>query len=287
MPSARKDIASEIRGQAMRESLLGREEEVDLAVAWRDRQCQVSRDRLIRSHQKLIIGMARRFERLGVPFEDLFDEGILALIVAANKFDPDSGNRFATYAQWWVLTYLQEYVQNNTTPVRLGRTRVEKAVFRAITRSRRRLGNALDNDARETIATEFGVSFEFVCRIEAATSSRIVSLNQRISTDEDSAEFIDILQDESEGPQKVMERDLERAQERVIGEILEQLDDREARVIKERFLAESPKTLRELASDLGISAERVRQVEREALERMRRLIERSGHKSIDLIGAPA
>jgi RNA polymerase sigma-32 factor len=282
-----KDIAVEIRSQAMKEDLLGREEEVALARAWRERGDKDARDRLIRSHQKLVIGMARRFERLGVPIADLFNEGIIALIIAANKFDPESGNRFATYAQWWVLTYLQEFVQQNTTPVRLGRTRTEKAVFRAIGKARKGSGPALDAEAREKIAKDFNISIDTVYRIEAATMVKGLSLNQPVSPDESNIEYIDIIPDENEGVEKIIERDLVRARAEVISRILEQLDEREARVINERFLADDPKTLRELASDLGISAERVRQIERETLHRMRRLIERAGLTADDLIGATA
>ena len=283
---AKTDVNTEIRTRHLEGALLEREEELNLARAWRYQGDKAARDRLINAHQKLVMGMARKFERFNVPLADLFNEGMIALMVACQKYDPESGNRFATYAQWWVLTYLQEFVQRDTCPVRLGKTRIEKAVFRALARARRKYGPNLDDNVKEQIAKAFDITFEDVVNIEAATGIRTLSLNQSVSSEEEGGvEFIDTLADETQTPDTIIKGTLERTQLRIIKDILDQLDARETAVITHRFLSETPKTLRELAAELDISAERVRQIERETLLRMRRLIERAGLRADDLIGA--
>ena len=282
---AKTDVSTEIRTRNLDGALLERDEELALARAWRYEEDKDARDKLINAHQKLVMGMARKFERFNVPLADLFNEGMIALMIASQKYDPESGNRFATYAQWWVLTYLQEFVQRDTCPVRLGKTRIEKAVFRVLAQARRKYGPHLDNDVKEQIAKAFNITLDDVINIEAATGIRTLSLNQSVSNDEEGGvEFIDTLADTTQTPDTIIKGTLEKAQLRIIGEVLEQLDARETAVITQRFLSEDPKTLRELAVELDISAERVRQIERETLSRMRRLIERAGLKADDLIG---
>jgi RNA polymerase sigma-32 factor len=272
-----------MRNAAMEAPLLDRETEVSLARAWRDRNCVKSRDRLVCAHQKLVMGMARKFERLGVSFIDLYNEGVVALLVACDKYDPDTGNRFATYAQWWVLTHMQEYVQRETSPVRVGKTRKEKAVFRAIQRARRKHGPALSPEHRERIAQAFGVTPDEVQSIEAATGLRALSLNQAMGDDENGAEFIENLVDETQTPERMLALPMDAAQRRVVEGALSELDERERTVIRERFLMGGQRTLRELAQRLDISAERVRQVEREALARLRRILDQRGLCAEDLL----
>lgn len=276
---------AELRAQAMETGLLERDEEMSLARAWRDHGDRAARDRLVLAHQKLVVGMARRFERHNVPFDDLFSEGVVALMVAADKFDPDTGNRFATYAQWWVLTYLQEYVQRDICPVRIGRTRREKTIVRELARERRRQSLGIDDEARARIAGSAGVPVQDVHLVEAALASRALSLNHAMGEGE-ASEFIDQLADDSEGEVKMIGLHLEGAQARVVAELLEQLDDERQRyVIRERHLSDTPRTLRELAADLKLSSERVRQIEAEALQRLRRMLRRNGYRARDLIGA--
>jgi RNA polymerase sigma-32 factor len=272
-----------MRNAAMEAPLLDRETEAALARAWREKGCVRSRDRLVCAHQKLVMGMARKFERLGVSFIDLYNEGILALLVASDKYDPDTGNRFATYAQWWVLTHMQEYVQRETSPVRVGKTRKEKAVFRAIQRARRRYGPSLSAEHRERIAKAFGVSPDDVQSIETATGLRALSLNQAMGGEEDGAEFIENLVDETQAPERMLALPMDAAQRRIVEGALGELDERERTVIRERFLGEGQRTLRELAQRLDISAERVRQVEREALARLRRILDQRGFCAEDLL----
>ena len=272
-----------MRNAAMEAPILDRETEAALARAWRDKRCVRSRDRLVCAHQKLVMGMARKFERLGVSFIDLYNEGVLALLVACDKYDPDTGNRFATYSQWWVLTHMQEYVQREMSPVRVGKTRKEKALFRAIQRARRRHGPVLLPEHRERIAKAFGVTPDEVQSIEAATGLRALSLNQVMGGDEDGAEFIENLVDETQAPERMLALPMDATQRRVVEGALEELDERERTVIRERFLMKSQKTLRELAQRLDISAERVRQVEREALARLRRILDQRGLCAEDLL----
>lgn len=279
-----RDIESIIRGQAMDASMLDREEEIALVNAWHQDRDEESRDKLIEAHQKLVMGMARKFERFNVPFSDLFNEGMIGLMVACEKFVPEKGNRFATYAQWWVLTYLQEAVQRDTCPVRIGKTRKEKAVFRALVRARKRYGQDLSQEVREKIAGAFEIDLAEVDTIDAATGIKSLSLNQSVGGEEEGMEFIDIIADETQGAEAMLKSTLEDKQKHLLGEVLMLLDERERLVIKARFLDDGNKTLRDLAEELNISAERVRQIEREGLHSLRRFINRQGYNSDDLVG---
>lgn len=284
MNTAIRDISSSIRSRAMESQLLDRDHELRLARAWRNNGDRAARDELISAHQKLVMGMARKFERFNVPLADLFNQGMIALMVACEKYDPETGNRFATYAQWWVLTFLQEYVQSETCPVRIGKTRTEKAVFRALARARRRFGPVVSYEVKEKIAKEFKITVDDVSKIEAATGLRSLSLNQPVASGEDATEFIDTLVDEANGPDAMMTSTLDQTQQRVIRQIMEELEPREWTIIRDRFLSDKQKTLRALADELGISAERVRQIERESLRRMRQILENSGLTAEDIIG---
>jgi RNA polymerase sigma-32 factor len=282
----RRSPQAAIRAQAMHTELLTREEEVRLARAWIGSADRKARDTLVLAHQKLVLGMVRKFERHGIPFDDLFDEGVFALMIAVDKFDPETGNRFATYAQWWVLTYLQEFVQREICPVRIGRTRREKTIVRELAKARRKHGSVIDETVRGTIAANVGVGIHDVHLIEAALASRSLSLNHTVGGEgEGHLEFVDQLADEDEGEEKVLKGHLDAAQIRVIDEILLQLDDRGRFIIKERHLSETPRTLRELADELQLSSERVRQIELESIQRLKRALLRAGYKARDLIGA--
>ena len=124
--------------QAMKAELLDAETEQHLARAWRDRRDEAALHRLITAYMRLAIGMAARFRRYGAPMNDLIQEGSLGLMKAADKFDPDRGVRFSTYAVWWIKASIQDYVMRNWSMVRTGSTSSQKSLFFNLRRLRAR-----------------------------------------------------------------------------------------------------------------------------------------------------
>lgn len=282
-PQEIRELGSLMRTRAMQEDVLDRQTEIDLAKRWRLTNDRTARDRLVSSHQKLVVGMIRRLQRPGGPsFEDLYNQGVIGLIVAAEKFDPEAETRFATYAQWQVLAAMQELLFMSRTQVRIGKK--EKKIMRALAHARFQNGGQVAQIHRERIAQVMGVTITEVEGIEAATATGTLSLHQPISGGEDEgAVFMDTLVDESQGPEAMMRMPLEEKRNRVVGEIMKDLEDRERTVIQERFLGDTPCTLRTLAERMNISAERVRQIEREALSKLRRALSNRGFNPDDIL----
>lgn len=281
-----QDIGSLQRRQAMKEDILDRDMEENLTKRWAENRDHEARDILINAHQKLVMSMARKFQRVdtGPLFEDLYNEGMVGLMIAAEKFTPALGNRFATFAQWWVLTQMQEYSRANTTAVRIGKTRKEKSVYRAITQARRRFGENLGPEHRECIAKAYDMKISEVESLEAATGKRALSLDQGVSNgEEESMRFVDTIIDEHNTPELMINASMNVKVRQIMEESIDSLDDRFQAVVRERFLSDSSCTLRDLAVKMNISAERVRQIEREALSILRRKMVEKGLTAQDLL----
>lgn len=287
LDSSTKDIESIVRNLINSTEMLSAEEERRLILAWHRDNDFAAREKLIVSHLKCVWGIARHFRRNNVSVADLIHEGVVGLITACEKFDPTMSNRFSTYAQWWVMTTLQEYMDRCIAPVKVGKTRVEKAAFSLLRKARRRFGPNLSAATRKAIAEELGIPYEQLIRIESTsmTDLRSFSLNQPVGEDGEGVEFIDTLVDEGAGPEEMIERSLERARRLHIDNAINRLSDRQKMVIVKRYFTEPPVTLKELADELEISPERVRQIQIEAIWEMRRILEGGGVSSDDLFGA--
>ena len=190
--------------QAMQAELLDAETELELAYAWRDRRDEQALHRLITAYMRLAISMAAKFKRYGAPMNDLIQEAGLGLMKAADKFDPDRGVRFSTYAVWWIRASVQDYVMRNWSMVRTGSTSSQKSLFFNMRRVQARLereaassGEHLDRDQlHQLIATEIGVPLHDVEMMGGRLAGSDYSLNAPQSTDEDGREWIDALEDD-------------------------------------------------------------------------------------------
>lgn len=262
-----------MRASAMKAPLLSREEEYELACAWRDRKDPDAFKRLVTAHQKLVVGVAARFKRYSFPLGDLVNEGNMGLMEAVNRFDPEMGNRLSTYAQLWVLTFMQNYVQNNLSPVRIGRSRSERLGIRRIMRG----------DGDDEATSDGKVTLDTVQRLRGAMATRCVSLNATYSEDGEGEEFISGLADENETPERIFDECMNKTRHSVLREVLKKLDERELIILKERYMTGERRTLKEVSARLEISPERVRQIERGALKKMRKWIASAGYRAPDLI----
>jgi RNA polymerase sigma-32 factor len=268
--------------QAMKAELLDAETELKLAYAWRDQRDEEALHRLINAYMRLAISMAAKFKRYGAPMNDLIQEAGLGLMKAADKFDPDRGVRFSTYAVWWIKASIQDYVMRNWSMVRTGSTSSQKSLFFNMRRVQARLereaqaaGESLDrHQLRHMIAHEVGVPLHDVEMMEGRLSGSDFSLNATQSADEDGREWIEALEDDGAQAQEIVEDAYDREQLRGwLVEALGALNERERFIVRERKLREEGRTLESLGTELGLSKERIRQLEAAAFAKMRKSLE--------------
>jgi RNA polymerase sigma-32 factor len=268
--------------RAMRAELLDAETELQLAYAWRDHRDEEALHRLVTAYMRLAISMAAKFKRYGAPMNDLIQEAGLGLMKAADKFDPDRGVRFSTYAVWWIKASIQDYVMRNWSMVRTGSTSSQKSLFFNMRRVQARLereamaaGETLDkHQLRQMIATEVGVPLHDVEMMEGRLSGSDYSLNATQSVEDEGREWIDALEDDSEQAAETVAdaHDTEQLREWLIA-AMQALNERERFIVRERKLREEPRTLESLGNELGLSKERVRQLEAAAFTKMRKTLE--------------
>ena len=268
--------------QAMKAELLDAETELRLAYAWRDQRDEQALHRLITAYMRLAISMAAKFRRYGAPMNDLIQEASLGLMKAADKFDPDRGVRFSTYAVWWIKASIQDYVMRNWSMVRTGSTSSQKALFFNLRRVQAKLereaaqrGESLDTaQLRQMVAAEVGVSVADVEMMEGRLSGSDFSLNATQSSDEDGREWIDALEDDGPQSAELVEAEHDRDQVRQwLVRAMQALNARERFIVTERKLRDEPRTLESLGEELGLSKERVRQLEAAAFAKMKRSLE--------------
>jgi len=268
--------------RAMKAELLDAETELKLAYAWRDQRDEAALHRLITAYMRLAISMASKFRRYGAPMNDLIQEAGLGLMKAADKFDPDRGVRFSTYAVWWIKASIQDYVMRNWSMVRTGSTSSQKSLFFNMRRVQAKLereaskqGETLDrHQLHQMIATEVGVPLRDVEMMEGRLSGSDFSLNAVQSADEEGREWIDTLEDDSAQSAELVEHFHDTAQLREwLVTAMQGLKPRERLIVRERKLRDDPRTLESLGQELGLSKERVRQLEAAAFQKMRKSLE--------------
>ena len=268
--------------RAMQAELLDAETELALAYAWRDERDEAALHRLVTAYMRLAISMASKFRRYGAPMSDLIQEAGLGLMKAADKFDPDRGVRFSTYAVWWIKASIQDYVMRNWSMVRTGSTSSQKSLFFNMRRIQAQLEREAQSDGVEMsrpelqakIAKEVGVPLRDVEMMEGRLAGSDFSLNAVQSADEDGREWIDALEDEDQQAAELVADDLDRQQLREwLLAALKGLNERERFIVRERKLRPEPRTLESLGNELGLSKERVRQLEAGAFVKMRKRLE--------------
>jgi RNA polymerase sigma-32 factor len=259
---------------AMRAPYLERDEEFDLARRWRDRRDQAALNRLTAAHMRLVIAIAARFRNFGLPLNDLIQEGHIGLLEAAARFEPEREVRFSTYATWWIRAAMQDYVLRNWSIVRGGTSSSQKALFFNLRKLRARLnrkaGELEPHDIHREIAALMGVSTDSVAMMDSRLSGPDMSLNAPLRTTDGTDDRQDFLVDTEPLPDETVgeSMDAERRAE-WLRKAMSVLSERELRIVRERRLREDSATLESLGASLGISKERVRQIEGRALEKLR------------------
>jgi RNA polymerase sigma-32 factor len=273
--------------RSMRAPMLTRDREYELAVAWRERGDQTALHELVSSYTRLVISTASRFRNYGLPIGDLVQEGNVGLMQAAARFEPERGVRFSTYAAWWIRSQMQDFILRNWSIVRTGTTAAQKALFFNLRRLKARLGEPSDGEDRrrtaDRIAGALRVSVAEVEEMEGRLSAPDQSLNATVGLEGDE-EWQDFLSDERPNPEDVAAGTLDtHVVLQLLAEALAELSPRERSVIKGRRLTDDGSTLEELGRELGVSKERVRQIEQRALTKLRHSITRRVREPTDLL----
>lgn len=260
---------------AMKAPYLTREEEMKLAKRWKNRRDQEALNTITTAHMRLVIAMAAKFRNFGLPMGDLIQEGHVGLLEAAARFEPERDVRFSTYASWWIRASIQDYILRNWSIVRGGTSSAQKALFFNMRRLRARLAQSqqpLSNaDIYREISLAIGVSERDVAIMDSRLSAPDTSLNAPLPSDGDAAaDRQDFLVSDAPLPDEVAFEviDIER-RAGWLKQALRVLNDRELRIIRERRLTDEGATLEALGATLGISKERVRQIENRALEKLK------------------
>lgn len=259
---------------ASRAPYLERGEELELAIRWKEKRDQQALDRIAMAHMRLAIAMAVKFRRYGLPMGDLIQEGHVGLLEAAARFDPDREVRFSTYATWWIRASMQDYVLRNWSIVRGGTSSAQKSLFFNLRRMRARLAQGSEplgaSSAYKKISVALGVSEADVAMMDMRLSVPDTSLNAPLNDENDSGERMDLLVSDAPLPdEQVCEAiDVER-RSGWLRDALSVLNEREMHIIAKRRLSETGATLEELGTLLGISKERVRQIETRAMEKLK------------------
>jgi RNA polymerase sigma-32 factor len=257
---------------------LGREEEMELAIRWKTCDDEVALHRLAQAHMRLVIAIAARFRHYGLPMADLIQEGHVGLLEAASRFEPEREVRFSTYATWWIRASVQDYILRNWSIVRGGTSSAQKALFFNLRRLRAQLSQTLGSGVgaaaiHQHIAQRVGVAVADVAVMDARISGSDVSLNAPAFEGDDggSAEKMAQLVDTAPRPDTVVEEAIDRDRRaRWLSEAMQVLTARERSILAARRLNDEAATLECLGAELGISKERVRQIESRALEKLRK-----------------
>ena len=260
---------------AMKAPYLTREEELELAIRWRDERDPKALETLSLAHMRLVIAVASRFRSYGLPLGDLIQEGQVGLLEAAARFEPERELRFSTYATWWIRASVQNYILRNWSIVRGGTSSAQKSLFFNLRRLRAKLsGNQssmTDSELHRKIADAIGVRQSDVAVMNARLSGPDTSLNAPVNeSDGVGTDRQDFLVSDAPLPDEIVSRNIDdERRRRWLKSAMRVLSARELRIVHERRLSEEGATLESLGNKLGISKERVRQIESRALQKLK------------------
>jgi RNA polymerase sigma-32 factor len=255
--------------------MLTKDEEYMLAKRWREHEDSQAAHRLVTSHLRLVAKIAMGYRGYGLPIGEVISEGNVGLMQAVKKFEPEKGFRLATYAMWWIRASIQEYILRSWSLVKMGTTAAQKKLFFNLRKAKSEISAIEDGDLRpeqvEHIATKLGVTHDDVVSMNRRLAGPDSSLNSPLRSDSES-EWQDWLVDDKAEDQETVVADTEEFTQRMglLQDAMQGLTDRERHILTERRLKDDPTTLEDLASEYGVSRERVRQIEVRAFEKLQK-----------------
>ena len=251
--------------------MLTSEQEVELGRRLRDQSDLTAASSLVLSHLRLVVSVARNYLGYGLPQADLVQEGNIGLMKAVKRFDPERGVRLASFAIHWIKAEIHEYILRNWRMVKIATTKAQRKLFFNL-RSMKKSSAALTPTEIQQVAQALNVKESDVIEMEQRLQGGDVALEPSPDDGDDVVGPIAYLTDSSEGPAETFERaQTQSLKSAGLGRALESLDERSRRIIKARWLADKePLTLHELAAEFGVSAERIRQIEAKAMQKMKK-----------------
>ena len=272
---------------SMKEPMLSREEEKNLAELWVSNGNKKAMHIIIKSYSKLVIAFSMKFKNYGLPVNDLVQEGHIGLMQAIGKFEPSRDIRFSTYASWWIRSAIQDYVLKNWSIVRTGTTASQKSLFFSLRRLKLELSNYSKSEAEITqkVANKLNIKIKEVENMQNRFLSEDKSLNAKVS-DDYSQEFGNFIEDESSLSELDLVEKIDLARKRSwFKKAMQELGMRESQIISLRHLSDDPLTLEKLGEIFKISKERVRQIEGRAIKKLKSLVKKLSNKDVRLISS--
>ena len=254
--------------------LLEPQQEYTLAKRWREHDDREAARQLITSHLRLVAKLAMRNRRYGLPMSEIISEGNVGLMQALKRFEPERGFRFATYAMWWIKASIQEYIMRSWSLVKISATANQRKLFFNLRRAKSRISSLDGGDLRsgqvKQIAKQLGASERDVIDMDRRLSGD-ASLN--VPLREGDGEWQDLLADDADDQEhKLVESEEASKRHDALAASLGVLNPRERRIFEARRLTDNPITLADLSSELGVSRERVRQIESRAFEKIQHAV---------------
>lgn len=256
--------------QINRFELLSRDEETLLARRYRQEGDLAAAHRLTCANLRFVVKVALEYRGYGLRLLDLIQEGNIGLMLAVKKFDPERGIRLISYAVWWIRAYMQNFIVRSWSLVKIGTTQAQKKLFFKLNQARNSLRHLSGAEATEQLAEQLEVRDQEIEEMALRLGQRDASLDLELIAGEDFT-LLDTLADERENQETALiQRQESRLDKRLVQRALATLKPRERQIVEDRFLREDQRTLQELADDYGISRERIRQIEKATLEKLRR-----------------
>jgi RNA polymerase sigma-32 factor len=257
--------------------ILTPEEEYEYGMKYKKDGDPEAAKKLLQSHLRLVVKMAGKFKKYGLPIVDLVSEGNVGLVQAVKKFDPEKGFRFSTYAMWWIRAYIQEYILRSWSLVKIGTTVAQKKLFFNLHKIKKRIKGAsegtLSNEHINKIAKDLNVSKQEVIDMDSRLSQSDSSLNAIIGDEAEGEEVINLIAANQETQEEIAIGNQEKSrQELMLQQAMATLNERERDIIVKRLMSENPLTLEDLSQIYNISRERVRQIEANALEKIKKFV---------------
>ena len=277
-----KGYLHEIRRFAM----LEREQEFELAKRWRERGDRDAANQLVRSHLRLVVKIAHGYRGYGLPIPEIISEGNVGLMQALNRFEPERGFRFTTYAMWWIKASIQDYILRSWSLVKIGTTANQKRLFFKLRTAKSRIAafesGDLHPDQVDTIAKSLDVTAQDVVDMNRRLAGD-KSTNAPIRDDAEAGEWQDQLVDQSPSPEAiVIEQDNKDYRHKALIAAIGVLNDRERRIFEARHLVDEPPTLEDLAARFNVSRERIRQIDASAFQKVRKAVRNVAAKAVTM-----
>ncbi|MBE6461306.1 MAG: sigma-70 family RNA polymerase sigma factor [Alphaproteobacteria bacterium] len=253
--------------------VLSAEQEYEYATQWVKKQDKFAAEKLVASHLRLVVSVAYDYKNYGIPVSELIASGNMGLMQALQKFDPDKGFRFSTYAMFWIKAEIYETILNNWSVVRIGTSANQKRVFFNLSRAKRALGimdNNLSDEQTKQIAEYLDVPERDVERMATRIGARDLSLNAPINSDDGASDILSNMTDGRDNIEQVLEQvEFRKRGYELLKKHLGKMSERDRAILTARRLQQPVATLESLSQKYGISRERVRQIEERAYKKLR------------------